>query len=191
MDKPRPTISTQTIAYIAQTISKGFHDLKKGLADGTLIDKQLDAIDSLPSGKVDKRSPVDGHVTEQDNSTGRKRIAEFPEMCCADAVATLGIIYTMAGVKPEDIIEVTAIPGKRNPAFNFHKWLSVQGVRIDLTLGQFHPLGENVGSTVAFKTHPFEGDEKYRIKKAQFISPTPIVKFAEFMGFSYIFKNEP
>ena len=184
----RPTITTQTIRFIANSTLKAIRQLQKGLLAGTLSAEQLDAIDSLPSGALEKRSPVDGHITGFADSTGRTRIAEFPEIFCADAVATLGILYTMAGVKPDDVVEVKAVPRKPNPPFNFHKWLCVQGISIDLTLGQFHPLGDSIGDMVLFETHPFENDIQYTITEAPFIPPTQIVKFAEHIGFTYIFK---
>lgn len=163
---------------------RAFRDLQKGLIDGTLTADELDAIDTLPSGVQDRRPPIDGSLIELVDLTGRKRIAGFPQMCCADVTATLGIIYTMVGVKPEDIVEVKAVPRQTNPPFNFHKWLSVQELRIDLTLGQFQPLGSTIGDAVAFNQHPFEVDDEYRLERTQFIPPTKIVKFAEYIGFA-------
>lgn len=187
MDRP-------TIVYIARTVSSAFLELQQGLANPpqrhrTLTVEQLAAIDSLPSGVLDKRSPVDGSLIELVEMTGRKRIAGFPKMCCADAVATLGIIYTMAGVKPQDIIEVKAVPRKPNPAFNFHKWLCIEGLHIDVTLGQFHPLGDEVGDAVAFTQHPFEVDDEYTIERERFVAPSQVVKFAEHVGFAYVFNE--
>ena len=183
-------IDKSTIVYIAKTISRAFRELQKRLTDGTLTAAELDAIDSLPSGVQDRRSPIDGSLVELVDLTGRKRIAGFPQMCCADVTATLGIIYTMAGVKPEAIFEMKAVPRKPNPAFNFHKWLSVEELRIDLTLGQFQPLGSTIGGAVVFNQHPFEVDDEYTIEKSQFVPPTQIVKFAEYIGFAYIFEGE-
>jgi len=186
----RPILDKTIIAWIAKNVSRAFNILQGGLKNGTLTAAELNAIDSLPSGIQHKRSPVDGSLIERVEMTGRKRLTGFPKMCCADVTATLGIIYTMAGVKPEDIIEVKAMPRKTNPAFNFHMWLSVQGLRIDLTLGQFHPLNETIGNAIAFTQHPFEADNAYTITESQFIPPTETVKFAEFVGFNCVFKNE-
>jgi len=139
MDKP-------VIARIARIVHRSFLELQKGLAEGTLTAEQLDAIDSLPSGDEDRRSPVDGSVVEIARMTGRKRIARFPTACCSDTTAVLGIIYTMAGVNPENIIEVKATPRKWNPAFNFHKWLLIEGLAIDITISQFNPPNEIIGT---------------------------------------------
>lgn len=182
MDKP-------TIAYIARTVSGAFVELQHGLISDMLTSEQLEAIDSLPSGMLDKRSPIDGHLIELVEMTGRKRIAGFPEMCCAGAVATLGIIYIMAGIAPDAIVEMKAVPRESNPAINFHKWLSVENLRIDITLGQFQPLGNTLGNAVAFHQHPFEVDDEYTIVQTLFVPPTQIVKFAEHIGFGYVFSE--
>jgi len=183
-------IEKPTIARIARIVLRAFKELQEGLNNGTLTAEELDAIDTLPSGVQDRRSPIDGSLIELVDLTGRKRIAGFPEMCCADVAATLGVIYIMAGVKQEDIIEVKAVPRRTNPPFNFHKWLSVQELQIDLTLCQFQPLGDRIGDAVAFNRHPFEVDDEYIIEKSKFIPPTPVVKFAEYIGFAYVFENE-
>jgi len=180
----------QGIARIARTVLRAFLELQRGLAADTLTAEQLDAIDSLPSGDADKRSPVDGSVVEIVLMTGRLRISRFPTACCSDTTAVLGIIYTMAGIKPKEIIEVKATPREWNPAFNFHKWLSVEGLAIDITLGQFHPLSEHIGNAVAFTEHPFEPGDVYAIERTRFVPPREIVKFAEHIGFAHIFLPE-
>ncbi|MDR1620895.1 MAG: hypothetical protein LBS00_00815 [Synergistaceae bacterium] len=178
------------IAQIAKDVLKAFLGLQQGLADGTLTTKQLEAIDSLPTGEQDRCSSVDESLERIVKLTGRSRLTQFPEVCCADATAALGTIYTMAGVTPSDIVEVKVVQRKKNRAFNFHKWLSVEGLAIDITLGQFHPLSEHTGNAVALYTHPFEGDPTYTIERTKFIIPTPIVKFAEYIGYTYVFEPQ-
>jgi hypothetical protein len=174
------------VVIATEMVRDAFFDLQHGLKNGTLTVDQLDAIDSLPAGEEDRRSSDNGSLLELVEMTGRKRIERFPTGCCADAVAVLGIIFTMLIVNPKEIIEVSATPYMNNPAFNFHKWLKVDGIVVDITLGQFHPLGETVGNTVAFATHPFEPDEAYKLEEKQFVPPTTAVKFAEHIFFSYI-----
>jgi len=183
MDKP-------VIAQIARAVLKGFLELQRGLAEGTLSKEQLDIIDSLPTGDQDRRSPVDGNLIEITKMTGRSRITRFPTACCADATAVLGTIYIMAGVNGDEIIEVKTTPRENNPAINFHVWLSVAGLEVDITLGQFHPLSEQVGNAVAFNRHPFSVDDAYTVKKAKFIIPTTIVQFAEHIGYKYVFEPQ-
>jgi hypothetical protein len=77
-------------------------------------------------------------------------------MCCADTTAILGVIFMMMLVDGEKIIEVTATPKHENPQCNFHKWICVDGVGIDITLGQFYPDNAELKNAVLFSTHPFE-----------------------------------
>lgn len=183
-------IDNKTITHIAKIVLRVFTEMQKRFLDGTLPTEVLDIVDSLPMGIQEKRSPIDGSLAELVELTGRKRIMGFPEMCCADITAILGILYTMAGVKPENIFEMKAIPVETNPSFNFHKWISVQDLQIDMTLGQFQPLGDYIGDAIVFNQHPFEVDDNYVVEKSQFIPPTQIVEFAEYIGFTYIFEED-
>jgi hypothetical protein len=182
-------LSPRQIDNIAQTVYRVFADIRRGLDDYTLPDEDLAAIDSLKSGTGQRRSPVDGSVVGFIDMSPCKRLARFPEACCADAVATLGIIYTMACVDPESIVEITAEPKRENPNINFHKWLTVDGYAVDITLGQFHPLGDELDGTVVFMEHPLEKHPEYAVTAAQFVIPTPAVKFSEHFGIKYVFSE--
>ena len=113
---------------------------------------------------------------------------EFPVAFCSDATAVLGVIYMMALVGREQIIEVTANPNKPNPQYNFHRWLCVEGTGIDLTAGQFRPQEKRYKGAAIFSTHPFEEDADYTIERKQFIKPEKsVVLFAEHIAIKYVF----
>ena len=69
-------------------------------------------------------------------------------------------------VDSEKIIEVTALPKQENPAHSFHKWICIDGIGIDITLGQFYPNDVDLKSAVLFSTHPFENSGEYIIEKS-------------------------
>ena len=181
----------EMIADIAHRVYEVFCGLQEGLKNGTLKTEELRQIDTLPKGESDKRSPIDGSLVSVEKMTGRSRILNFPKECCADTTAILGVIYMMLLVDKEQIIEVTATPKKTNPQYNFHKWLCVEGIGIDITLGQFYPQDDNLRGTAIFTTHPFEKNGEYIIEKRKFIPPIKsVVLFAEFLAINYVFSKD-
>jgi len=108
------------------------------------VSVELRLIDTLPVGEGEKRSPIDGSLISVKKMTGRSRLSRFPHECRADVTAILGVIFMMALVDSKKIIKVTATPKKKNPQYNFHKWLCVEGVGIDLTIGQFYPQDDSL-----------------------------------------------
>jgi hypothetical protein len=176
------------IKDVARRLHEIFCGLQQGLKDGTLTEEELRQIDTLPEGECDKRSPTDGSLLSVEKVTGRSRVLGFPSMCCADTTAILGVIFMMMLVDSEKIIEVTATPKHENPQCNFHKWICVDGVGIDITLGQFYPDNAELKNAVLFSTHPFEKSGEYTIERKQFIPPPKdLVLFAEFLAINYIF----
>jgi len=123
--------------------------------------------------------------------TGRSRILNFPKECCSDTTAILGVIYMMALVNRDRIIEVIATPKQANPQYNFHKWICVEDNCIDITFGQFLPPKDNLTGTAVFSTHPFEKSGDYTIKKKKFIQPEKeVVLFAEHMAINHVFAED-
>ena len=131
------------IANIASRVYDVFCGLQDGLKNGTLTAEELRQIDTLPTGECDKRSPIDGSLISIETMTGRTRILGFPKMCCADTTAILGVIYMMALVQPEQIIEVTAIPKQKNPQYSFHKWLCVEGFQTGKTTARLQVISKS------------------------------------------------
>lgn len=173
--------------WVARKTLDAFYLFRQHLREDCLTEGEREAVDSLPKGDCERRSEIDGSFVRNEHTTGRTRLSGFPDTCCVEATQTLGILYTMAGVAPETILEMTATSQKPSPQYNFHKWIFAGGLSIDITIGQFYPDKELPQNAIAFFKHPIESDSEYVVEKKVFVPDGRFVKFAESIGFEYIF----
>jgi len=172
--------------HLATQTFDTFLQLQADLLNGTMQADDMAALDTLKTSTAHRHSPLDGSLIETEEVTPRKRLAGFPHEFCSDATATLGIICVMAQIPREKIFEVTATPTTPNPSINFHKWLRIDGISLDLTIGQFMRPDEKTGFAI-LATHPLEKEQGYSVAEKQFIVPTPVVTFAEHIAIKYVF----
>ena len=172
----------ENIESIARLVQKAFFDIRRNILNNNLSEEQEAAIASLPS----------------DNITGaaHNRLKKFPNDCCMDASNVLAIIFIAIaeqnGFQYGQLKQIRCRPTDKTKTrmFDFHQWLLVNDLNVDITFGQCKAVLKGNEDKVVFDTHPLVGSDDYIFEGGNAVMEEPFAEFTNFIIKDYFKKSE-
>ena len=176
------SLSYEDIENVARLAQKAFIDIRENLHSNALNAEQKAAIKSLPF----------------DNITGaaENRLKKFPNDCCMDAANVLAVMFLAIaeqhGFEYRKIMQIRCRPTDKTKTvmFDFHQWLYIDGLNIDIAFEQCKTVLKGNESKIIFDTHPLVESDDYIFEGGDAVMEKPFVGFANFVITNYLRRRE-